>query len=1415
MLSHTSQINNPRRNKKYGGAFVISSASATISTSLFESNQAGLYGHDLYLEDGGTVDSSATCPSPDIAGGPGCSAAACYDSDTSSICFPAVHSCDCRYPSAMPTLVPTPLSNPPTVTHQPTPRPTSSPTPAPTPLPSTPPSPSPSTPPTPAPTPAPTPPPTVTAKMSIAPNALLLSVTKPSVVASSAFVANVNTWPLNGSATVRNTTLPNTANVSISPATLVIPPGELVEIFISLPSSGLTPRAYTIDIGIDADPPNSVVALSAHLILPVELRILANADARTSRVAISGTPIVNAPWHGIQLTPFDADGFRIQTDQKKAFDVSLSSGDLTESCDVLWREESTSYEGACTVPDVGRAGDWSLTITLGDQLVFSSTVRVRCQEDYYMLDDGACIDCPGAAVCLAGSTLESLHLKPGFFRMSETTSLVRACPLPAGCVGGNVTGRYCREGHDGPLCARCRPEFYMLRDRCTPCASASHWQVVFVVAAIASIMASLRYAARSVRFRAVLEFIIRTLAVQLRILWSTTQILAQYSTLLAGMMPSEVIAFFEYLDVVNFDLISLPSAACADSITTTFFFKLVMQTAAPVFVTLLLVAVYAVRTRLFGFDHAVCRHTCTKWFLIMCFVILPSVSTTICSTFQCDAGFGDDAEYSFLVADYRVSCRSASYRRVMVPFALLCFAIYPVGVHVLYCCTLWKYRDKIQLHNGNGAEHISFLFSAYSGSAWFWEPVDSLRRLSCTGLLVFFGNGRHFAAVAIAYAFQVLYMAQAPYADPENNRLASTANLVIVAILLVLVFGAYGIIGSSIITITCTATPASMLLLVVGDQVRNLWQRRAMLVTLHELRVNTAPDESDGTITQRPAGRVALLRTQTISRVMASGDASRHALTREVFSSLEGMLEPPISSEDWRESIALLNNLPMEESDFGDLTLGLTYFIGDAQYFGRLDEPTSKRSRSLTQVSKRGLPSTSITLDESKRTLTFDESGPDHSAGLVVSYEVPRYIALLLLLSASSTCFYPILPTSQANLFIALKALVWAKDCELISQMHTMRDRMKTETSGGRQICGLKSFGSVEQQMSRSSLALLGDFPEELVTQIKPQLDREVFARLLRLTATASLGAFEGQLRQHFPGAPFVPNPSLVLPSDRFAIMLGPIKGVERMLVKWDEYCEELGGAGNQFPIASQIKDLLRCTVLVRDGDALWDAWERIRDGFDVRAMNGRLKNNMATIKHQPPNMLINVLVRAPGSPVLVGEVQIFLVGVKTLAESAGHRYYEIRRAPTWDLLYAEATKSVQEAPSSVEQSGDPARLLQTSAGDNTGCNRRATQPQTEITRGGDVEIEMAGTSMGSSVQPMMEKSKSASWSFVPLCAAEHESDDGPMVGETQHDVGLLLARLAEKDALVAQKEALVAEKDAEIRRLLLPKQQTWGWMSR
>lgn len=69
--------------------------------------------------------------------------------------------------------------------------------------------------------------------------------------------------------------------------------------------------------------------------------------------------------------------------------------------------------------------------------------------------DGAVhlVDCPVGVVCddPCGTAVEHLHLLPGFWRATDTTTNVRACPHPEWCLGTSQS--LCIAGHSGPLCS--------------------------------------------------------------------------------------------------------------------------------------------------------------------------------------------------------------------------------------------------------------------------------------------------------------------------------------------------------------------------------------------------------------------------------------------------------------------------------------------------------------------------------------------------------------------------------------------------------------------------------------------------------------------------------------------------------------------------------------------------------------------------------------------------------------------------------------------------------------------------------------------------------------------------------------------------------------------------------------------------
>ena len=231
-------------------------------------------------------------------------------------------------------------------------------------------------------------------------------------------------------------------------------------------------------------------------------------------------------------------------------------------------------------------------------------------------------------------------------------------------------------------------------------------------------------------------------------------------------------------------------------------------------------------------------------------------------------------------------------------------------------------------------------------------------------------------------------------------------------------------------------------------------------------------------------------------------------------------------------------------------------------------------------------------------------------------------------------------------------------DCALVNEMRAIRDKEASGSAKFRKLCGAASFGSslADTKMSDAALALQNDFP---LGNMREELDRNIFTRLLLCSANASESCFRKNLFALFPGANFEDghSKSAARNPEALTIRIAPVKGLERALVKFDEYASE-GGGSHQWPVAPQIRDTLRAKIEAPNGDALADATDAILTSFGVREGNGRMKNNLMTSKHQPPNLLINVVVRPPDMPPITAEVQVYLQEVEELNE---HRYYEVR----------------------------------------------------------------------------------------------------------------------------------------------------------
>jgi hypothetical protein len=143
----------------------------------------------------------------------------------------------------------------------------------------------------------------------------------------------------------------------------------------------------------------------------------------------------------------------------------------------------------------------------------------------------------------------------------------------------------------------------------------------------------------------------------------------------------------------------------------------------------------------------------------------------------------------YMTDDYSISCSSSKYRFGSV-WAVVCILVYPLGIPVYYFYALYTIKEAIQLHKndvtsslslslgatGSGnpvildphIQSIVLLFEAYEPENWYWEVVETTKRLMLTGVLVLIAQGsavQIIVGICFSARFLILYDIYQPFTD--------------------------------------------------------------------------------------------------------------------------------------------------------------------------------------------------------------------------------------------------------------------------------------------------------------------------------------------------------------------------------------------------------------------------------------------------------------------------------------------------------------------------------------------------------------------------------------------------------------------------------------------------------------------------
>lgn len=397
-----------------------------------------------------------------------------------------------------------------------------------------------------------------------------------------------------------------------------------------------------------------------------------------------------------------------------------------------------------------------------------------------------CEECPHGAVCPHNSSLESILLLDGFWRLSPYSTDITMCAGINGsaCLGG-ASGPQCAAGHTGVLCASCSEtssHFEPHAGVCLECPDAS----AHALGGACTLLAALVLLGLYLRPPAGLQWLSWQLHLVSELahsigLWSKLRITLVFFQCVAA-APSIYLLRTGYDEstrlyswvIFDWQAVLLP-ADCLGA----FHKRMLLSALVPLVAMLLLVgarlAAGCLRAEPISHSAVGAIHPC----LLITFILTPSVSQIIFGAWDCfPVEWSSDERVYFLRAQPSIRCeRTDGEYSSIVQSALVLALIWPAGSVVLFIVLASRARRRLLTHTTDRfVRSLWLLLDDFRPSAYLWASAELLTRCFLTGWVLLIPNEKSFLrlilAVLVSIASLLATMLCSPYRRREGNLLA-------------------------------------------------------------------------------------------------------------------------------------------------------------------------------------------------------------------------------------------------------------------------------------------------------------------------------------------------------------------------------------------------------------------------------------------------------------------------------------------------------------------------------------------------------------------------------------------------------------------------------------------------------------------
>ena len=381
------------------------------------------------------------------------------------------------------------------------------------------------------------------------------------------------------------------------------------------------------------------------------------------------------------------------------------------------------------------------------------------------------------------------------------------CPRKKSCMGDLDSS--CAVGYRGPLCEVCSTGYYKQLKICKKCptkrwmtAQLSIVAAVIVIVTLVVIWTSKKKSEKS-GWRSSVDVVLGRLKIVIGFYQVTFGVLEAFSYI---KWPDSLALVVKYSEILQLNVFQIAPIHClVPHLKVDAFGSLFAILALNAFCIIIALLVYGLR-KLFlirdnvGEEHKLLKVSETKeliyrnLFFLLYVTYLSTCSNTAnvlplaCHKLCVDGK--DQICQEFLKVDYNVQCTGPSYHRSVV--VAYCAVVYITFLPTASVIALWRQRRKLWRMNNEEDDEttdpqekstevltgLRFLFENYNSDSWYWELIETVRKVILTsGLILVGGESRAYIGLACVlsglYGMIVAY--KKPIVDPFENKLMLTS----------------------------------------------------------------------------------------------------------------------------------------------------------------------------------------------------------------------------------------------------------------------------------------------------------------------------------------------------------------------------------------------------------------------------------------------------------------------------------------------------------------------------------------------------------------------------------------------------------------------------------------------------------------